>query len=91
MKRLILVLSITLILFFVFFSLEAKSSSWPSKEWHSSTPEKQGIDSEELMKIFDFVRENDIHVHSLLFIRNGYIVLDSFFYPYEKGKSTVPY
>ncbi len=58
---------------------------WPTQGWKTATPESQGLDSEELVKAFDFIRENDINIHSMMIIRNGYLVLDAYFYPYALG------
>jgi len=57
----------------------------PMENWRVSTPEQQGIDSEQLANVFDFVKENEINIHSLLLIRNGYLVLEAYFYPNSKG------
>jgi hypothetical protein len=48
------------------------SQSWPTKEWQTSTPEEQGMDSAALARLVDFVgiRRQD----SLLIIRHGKIV-----------------
>jgi CubicO group peptidase (beta-lactamase class C family) len=59
---------------------------WPTHEWRTSTPEEQGMDSEILTEAMDYLLEQqDYAVHSLLLIRNGYIVLDASFYPYAAG------
>lgn len=58
---------------------------WPNKEWRTSTPEEQSIDSRKLAIIFDSVKTRYISVHSITLIRNGYVVLDAYFYPYKKG------
>src|SRR5208283_5710690 len=58
---------------------------WPTREWRSSTPEAQGMDSEVLAQAFDYVRQNQIPIHSLLIVRNGYVVLDAYFYPFQEG------
>jgi len=58
---------------------------YPSDTWRTSTPEAQGLDSSQLAKVFDFVKKNDIPIHSLLLIRNGYLVLEAYFYPNSKG------
>jgi CubicO group peptidase (beta-lactamase class C family) len=58
---------------------------WPTDGWRTSTPEEQGIDSEQLAKAFDFLQEADANIHSLLVIRNGYIVADAYFYPFSRG------
>jgi CubicO group peptidase (beta-lactamase class C family) len=58
---------------------------WPTHGWRSSTPEAQGMDSEVLAQAFDYVRQNHIPIHSLLIVRNGYVVLDAYFYPFQEG------
>lgn len=55
------------------------------KDWPSSTPEEQGMDSKQLLEVFDFVKENDINIHSLTLIRNGHTVLDACFFPNSRG------
>ena len=66
-------------------SRNQSSSYWPTNEWRTSTPEEQGLDSEQLVKLFDFVEENEINIHSLLITRNGFVVLDAYFYPNSQG------
>lgn len=56
---------------------------WPTQEWMSSTPEEQGIDSAKLAEGLQSIRDNDIDIHSLLIIRNGKVVVDASFYPYD--------
>ena len=56
---------------------------WPTTGWRNSTPEAQGIDSDKLADLVLAVREQNIQVHSLLVIRNGYLVADATFYPYD--------
>jgi CubicO group peptidase (beta-lactamase class C family) len=57
---------------------------WPTNGWRSSTPEQQGIDSVKLADALDYIRQHDINIHSLLLVRNGYVVLDAYFYPYDE-------
>ncbi len=57
-------------------------SYWPTEGWKTSTPEEQGMDSEVLSKLLDYIKERDLSVHSLQVVRHGYIVLDTYFYPY---------
>jgi CubicO group peptidase (beta-lactamase class C family) len=47
------------------------------------TPEEQGIDSVKLAEGLTAMREQGIDVHSLLMIRNGVVVVDAYFYPYD--------
>ncbi len=57
---------------------------WPTQGWRTSTPEEQGFDSEKLLKLVEFIRGGNIQVDSVLFIRNGSIVMDAYFYdPYD--------
>jgi len=55
---------------------------WPTQGWKSATPEKQGMSSNELLKILDYIHDKQLNMHSLLIIRHGYVVLDAAFYPY---------
>lgn len=56
---------------------------WPADSWRASTPEQQGIDSEKLVKMLQFVVDQGYDLHSLLVIRNGYAVLEAYFPPFE--------
>jgi len=58
---------------------------WPTDGWRISTPEEQGLDSEQLAEIIDYLQgQNSIDIHSLMIIRNGYIVTDTYFYPFAQ-------
>ena len=59
--------------------------TWPTTGWQTSTPEQQGTDSEKLAEAPDFLQEEDVNIHSLLIIRNGYIVTDAYFCPFARG------
>lgn len=59
---------------------------WPTEGWRTSTPEEQGLDSEQLAELMDYLqRPKGFTIHSLLIIRNGYIVTDATFYPFAQG------
>jgi CubicO group peptidase (beta-lactamase class C family) len=58
---------------------------WPKDGWPTSTPEEQGIDSRKLVATLDSIRAARDRIHSLTIIRNGYLVLDATFFPYEAG------
>jgi len=66
-------------------SVNESATYWPAESWRTSTPEQQGMDSEKLAELLDYVKENDINIHSLLIIRNGYIVTDAYFYPFSNN------
>ncbi|MGE5605086.1 MAG: serine hydrolase domain-containing protein [Bacteroidota bacterium] len=65
-------------------SKNAASDYWPADDWRTSTPEKQGIDSGKLRRMLEYIKENQIDIHSILIIRNGYLVLESYMAPYDK-------
>lgn len=80
LERLLLICAAILIL-----SIPASSQTyWPTHGWRTSTPEQQGMDSEKLREAMDYIREHDLSVHSMLIVRNGYVVLDAYFYPYNE-------
>jgi CubicO group peptidase (beta-lactamase class C family) len=56
---------------------------WPTQGWLSSTPEQQGLDSAKLAEALLTMRENNVNIHSLLIIRNGRLVTNAYFYPYD--------
>ena len=56
---------------------------WPTKGWRTASPESQGMDSDLLVKMLNLIWEKNIDIHSVLVIRNGYMVLDAYSYPYD--------
>ena len=56
---------------------------WPTASWPVSSPEEQGIDSAKLAEALLTMREKNIPIHSLLVIRNGKVLVDATFYPYD--------
>jgi hypothetical protein len=56
---------------------------WPTEAWQSSTPEAQGIDSALLADALLVWRQQNVQIHSLQIVRNGYMVADATFYPYD--------
>jgi CubicO group peptidase (beta-lactamase class C family) len=59
---------------------------WPTLGWRTSTPEEQGFDSGKLAE--ELLAMGGIHPDSILIIRNGYVVMDAYFYPYD---NTIPH
>jgi CubicO group peptidase (beta-lactamase class C family) len=58
---------------------------WPTDGWRTSTPEEQGMDSEQLAELMDYLQgPTGFTIHSLLIIRNGYLVTDATFYPFAQ-------
>jgi CubicO group peptidase (beta-lactamase class C family) len=51
--------------------------------WPATTPEEQGFDSAKLADVLVTIQETVPNVHSLLILRNGSVLLDAYFYPYD--------
>jgi len=58
-----------------------KNDYYPDNTFRTSTPEAQGMDSTYLSGMLERVTNRKFH--SILIIRNGYMVLDANFYPYK--------
>ncbi|HEY9059096.1 MAG TPA: serine hydrolase [Pseudobacteroides sp.] len=58
------------------------SSTW---EWETSTPEQQGMDSAKLLDMFKAIEDNKTPIHSLLIVKNGKLVTEAYFDPYDKN------
>ncbi|MGE5602511.1 MAG: serine hydrolase [Nitrososphaerales archaeon] len=58
---------------------------WPTAGWKSSTPEEQGMDSAQLAAMFDAIDAKHLNLHSVLIIRNGYLVTEAYFTPYDRS------
>jgi CubicO group peptidase (beta-lactamase class C family) len=56
---------------------------WPTEDWRTSTPEEQGMDSQVLTQMQDAIRQNHLMLHSLLVIRNGYLVSETYYQSYQ--------
>lgn len=52
---------------------------WPTKAWRTSSPEDQGMDAQMLADMLEAIQAQDLSLHSLLVIRNGYIVSETYF------------
>jgi CubicO group peptidase (beta-lactamase class C family) len=50
-----------------------------------STPEDGGFSSKALGKIFTYVKENKVNIHSLMIIHDNKTVLDAYFYPFPSN------
>lgn len=72
--------------FLLLFSLSSFAQPyWPTQAWRVSTPEEQGLDSNTLAEAVEFVLRENVRAHSLLVIRNGFVVADAYFYPYASN------
>ena len=54
---------------------------WPTKTWRTSSPEEQGMNSSKLTQMLATIQQKHLNLHSLLVIRNGYLVSETYFDP----------
>ena len=82
--------SIVLSIIFLGFSFsiatygKTKGSYYPDDKWRISTPEEQGMDSKNILEMFQKIHSSTLDYHSILIIRNGYIVTEAYWAPYNK-------
>jgi hypothetical protein len=41
------------------------------------------MDSDQLVRMFEYIEANDIPLHSFLIVRNGYLVAEVYWHPYD--------
>jgi len=58
----------------------------PTESWRTATPESQGVDSTILAEAIEMARQRGLSIHSFLLVRNGVMVTEAYFYPYD-GKT----
>ena len=52
--------------------------------WPTSTPEAQGIDSNDLIGILDWIQTDQIDIHSILVMRHNNLVMDVNYPPFDR-------
>lgn len=57
---------------------------WPTDGWRTSSPEAQGLDSQKLSDMLAAIEQQHLNLHSLLIIRNGYLVSENYFGSYQQ-------
>lgn len=62
--------------------LPSATNDWPTSGWRTSTPAAQGMDPHKLTLLLEDVQQKQLKLHSLLIIRNGYIVSETYFEHY---------
>src|SRR5215470_17127973 len=76
-------LTVSCLLLLLTYYGQAADSEFPTPTWKTATPESQGLDSAVLAEALDYIRARGIPVHSFLVVRNGIIVLEAYFWPYQ--------
>ena len=83
------IISITLILVCFCSYSTASVNTYPIEGWQISAPEEQGIRSQTLAEMMEHIKRNNFSIDSILIVRNGYLVLDAYFYPFIKGQKHI--
>jgi CubicO group peptidase (beta-lactamase class C family) len=60
------------------------TASSPAFTWKRSTPEKQGVDSELLLKALRRIRDENLDIRSLVLVRNDHVILELYVHPYDR-------
>ena len=81
----ILVISlVTIASSFPFLLISVRGSNgdvyWPTSEWTKVNPETQGLDSNSISLMFDYIEDNSLDIHSVIIVRNGYLLTEEFLY-----------
>lgn len=58
---------------------------FPDKDWRTSSPEEQGMDSRLLLDMFQTIKNEKLPIHSVLIIRNGYLVCEAYLQPFNRN------
>jgi CubicO group peptidase (beta-lactamase class C family) len=58
---------------------------WPTSGWQSTSPEQQGMDSGRLADLLEAIRNENHAIRSVLIVRNGYLVVEAYFFPFQDG------
>ena len=64
-------------------AMSPPSPTSPPSYWPTAIPDEQGMNADLLAGVVDTIKERDYDVDSVTVIRNGYIVLDEYFPPFE--------
>src|SRR5512142_336325 len=84
----LLVAALTPVLWFLTTALRTPVAApepeyWPTAGWRTSSLEAQGLNSAQVAQGLVQLREQQEKIDSLLIIRNGYLVVDAHFSPYD--------
>ena len=61
-------------------NLSTQDIFWPgnSSEWTEVAPESQGLDSDKVADMFEFIEDNSLDIHSVIIVRNGYLLTEEY-------------
>lgn len=89
------IISCIILVFVICWSSAGTSSAstdyWPTEGWRTSTLEEQGMHSGKLADMMEFIQYHGFMIDSITIIRNGYLVTDAYFYPFQKDIKHIIY
>lgn len=62
----------------------ASQEYWPTDEWLTTAPEEQNMSSNTLSNIYNYIEDESANIHSVIVIRNGYIVEEEYLNFYKR-------
>jgi CubicO group peptidase (beta-lactamase class C family) len=66
--------------------LRQPSGIWPTQKWQVSSLQEQGLDPELFTEMKSYIEKNRINLHSLLVVRNGYLVFEEYYDSYTQNR-----
>ncbi len=69
----------------------AQGEYWPTDGWRTATPEGQGMDSSILTQMMERIERDRLSLDSLLILRNGYIISETYFKSYQADRLHIQY
>lgn len=64
-------------------SNQPSAAVWPTQDWQTATPKSQAMDSKKLTQMLAAIKRQKLGLHSLLVIRNGFLVSENYFDGYR--------
>ncbi len=84
MNSTFILLAVLTLFFFLYACTSMESAAiYPAQQWTASIPEQQGMQSGMLADMMQHIIDNGFDIHSVLIVRNGKLVLDSYFWPFS--------
>ncbi len=80
------ILSIFIISAFFYSYAPASVTHYPTNGWQISAPEAQGMHSKPILDMMEAIKKKGYNIQSVSIVRNGYLVLDAYNYPFKDGQ-----
>jgi CubicO group peptidase (beta-lactamase class C family) len=63
-------------------NLSTQDSFWPpnSSDWTEVAPETQGLDSDKISDMYEYIEKYSLDIHSVIIVRNGYLLTEQYLY-----------